>query len=167
LIYIYFFIILEKLLRNKLKINTVSRIIDIIIVIYLVIVILNILLSLFWSDLDYSLPPELGLLFLGFIIVKIALGLTLIAFGYKLNRLKNNTYGLEAFGIIMIISGVLYVLSGLHFSASAFPGVQDLLISTMFSRLFLKASKDTEKPVIEAQNTSTHLEFHSHSPNDP
>ncbi len=158
LIFTYLFITFEKLLKNKYKINTVTRFINLITIIYIISTILMLCLNIFftYSFVEQQIPPEASLLLVGYLACRVTLGLALIVFGVALwfNSKKVNSNMLKAFTIIMIISGVLYIqsglpaLSGLSEKSSLyqiriykFSGIQDLFIAIIFSLLFFRTIK--------------------------
>jgi hypothetical protein len=92
--------------------------------------------------------------------LKFSFGLALVALGYKLNKLKDNTFGLNIFGMIMKVCGILYAFSGIPYAGIAvliYAEIIQIFIAIAFSVLFLRAAKDTEKPFTEVKNTPTHL----------
>jgi VIT1/CCC1 family predicted Fe2+/Mn2+ transporter len=164
LVLIYCFIIFQKLLKNN-TIDIKSRIINVIIVIYIALEILSGLMITFFGDMviNFSMSyykPPLGLLLLCYIVLKVALGAVLITFGYKRKKIKNDTF--RRLNVLTIISGVLYIFGAVFPALLLFPasaivrsGIQDLLLSGIFGIIFLKAARNTDKPGSELQNAST------------
>ena len=155
IIFSYLFVILKRLLE-KIRIDNVSANIHLIIISYLASATLEQLMYASYSGSSFSSHPELGLVLLGYTIIKIILGIILIKFASKLNKQKNKPDFLESYPGWIKISGALYIIAGITGGGGLiFSVIASLLLAISMQSLFLKAAKDTEKSSTEAENVPT------------
>ena len=154
-IFAYLFITLGKLLR-KIKVNNVSVDIYLISILSLVSSILGQLLYAFYNASSFSPHHELGLLFLGCILLRIILGVVVIRFASKLKKYNDKTDFLESYPDWIKVSGVLYVISGLVAGNPIFSVIADIITVIILSNLFSKAAKGIDNSFTGFENSSTH-----------
>jgi hypothetical protein len=181
LISIFLFISLKKLLKIKLEIDTLSRLINIIIIIYFAVLVFDQSFTIALASVNkVAMPSQLLFLvpflknfFTGFNVSettmpsvlllfgssasKIFLGLVLMVFGYKINKIKDNVISLKAFSKVIKISGILYMLTNIPIISPFFGFISQFPISIAFSILFFRAERVTEEPLPEVPRDSAQL----------
>jgi hypothetical protein len=181
LISIYLFIALKKLLKIKLEIDTLSRLINIIIIIYFAVLVFDQSFIIAFASVNkVAMPSQLlflvsflknfftgfnvsettmpaALLLFGSAAFKIFLGLVLMVFGHKMNKIKDNVISLKAFPKVIKISGILYMLTNIPIISPFFGFIAQFPVSIAFSILFFRAERVTEKHFPEVPRDSAQL----------